>query len=390
MAAATTDKFLEAGAPGTATNLAPPGHTIGGLSLNVVSTTNWPIATAVIFAMDQVTTVNGETVRTPGTYRELLGIVTSATTIGSISFLYGADANFPSGANTRVYIPVASSWVNRLVSGLTQEHKQTGAHAAITADSLAATGAVSAAGGLSQTGGTFSLAGDWDGYIAITDTLVYVSATQFKIVGVNRTARYPVGTKIKLTQTSAKYFYVTAAAFGTDTTITVTAGSDYTLASAAITSPYLSYMETPQGFPDYFNFTPSWNNLTVGTGGNATNAGIFNMRGKTVTFRVTMIFGTAGLAMAAATLNAPVTGDSGYYATAVSTGHTIGQSIYLDTGLTEYPGALRFSSTSGNIIELRGWGAAATNVTAGASNNTSPFTFSVGDAILLHGSYKAA
>jgi hypothetical protein len=101
------------------------------------------------------------------------------------------------------------------------------------------------------------LAGLWDGWIPDPDTWVYVSATSFKIEGKDVTARFPKGTKIKLTQTSAKYFYVTAAAFSIDTTITITAGSDYTLANEAITSPYYSYATAPQGFPAYFAYTPT-------------------------------------------------------------------------------------------------------------------------------------
>ena len=87
------------------------------------------------------------------------------------------------------------------------------------------------------------------GWIFDSDIWVYVSATQFKITGKDVTARFPVGTKIKLTQTTVKYFYVTAAAFSTDTTVTVTGGSLYSLVNATIANPYYSYVETPQGYP---------------------------------------------------------------------------------------------------------------------------------------------
>jgi hypothetical protein len=98
----------------------------------------------------------------------------------------------------------------------------------------------------------------WDGWNKDTDTWVYVSATSFKIEGKDVTARFPKGTKIKLTQTTAKYFYVTASAFSTDTTVTITGGSDYTLGEAAITLPYYSYASTPQGHPILFNYAPTW------------------------------------------------------------------------------------------------------------------------------------
>ena len=93
------------------------------------------------------------------------------------------------------------------------------------------------------------------GWLRDSDTWVYVSTTQFKIVGKDVAAKFPVGTKIKLTQTTTKYFYVTAAAFSTDTTVTITGGSDYSLANATITDPYYSYAATPQGFPQWFSYT---------------------------------------------------------------------------------------------------------------------------------------
>ncbi len=96
-----------------------------------------------------------------------------------------------------------------------------------------------------------------DGWIADVDTWVYVSATSFKIEGKDVRARFPKGTKIKLTQTSDKYFYVANTAFSTDTTVTVTGGSDYSLANAAIDSPRYSYATTPQGFPGWFSWTPT-------------------------------------------------------------------------------------------------------------------------------------
>lgn len=126
MSAANTDKFTEVGSPGTATTLDAPGHTIGGTTLTVISTTNWPTTTGAIFAMDEITIVNGEAVRTAGTYRECVGVVTGPTSIGSVAFVYGADRNYPAGSTTRVYIPVSSSRENRLVQGLVVSHNQDG------------------------------------------------------------------------------------------------------------------------------------------------------------------------------------------------------------------------------------------------------------------------
>lgn len=94
-----------------------------------------------------------------------------------------------------------------------------------------------------------------DGWVDASkdETWVYASADDptftFTIAGVDLTAKYTPGTRIKLTQTSVKYFIVTKVAFSTDTTVTVYGGTDYDLANAAITAPYYSRVKAPAGFP---------------------------------------------------------------------------------------------------------------------------------------------
>ena len=118
-----------------------------------------------------------------------------------------------------------------------------------------------------------------DGWTRDIDTWTYVSASSFKISGKNVTARFPVGAKIKLTQMTAKYFYVVSAAFSTDTTVTITGGSDYSLANAAIDSPCYSYASSPQGFPQWFNYSETWTGFSTPPTGGVCQ---FCMDGKTV------------------------------------------------------------------------------------------------------------
>jgi len=132
-----------------------------------------------------------------------------------------------------------------------------------------------------------------DAWFSAGETWSYISANSFSVSG-DKTGKYQKGDKIKLTQTSVKYFYVIDVAYTTSvTTITVTGGTDYTLANAAITSPYFSKAATPQGFPDWFNYTPT---MTSGDGnasiGNGTIVGRFSIDGKTVRFRVLFTFGS--------------------------------------------------------------------------------------------------
>lgn len=102
-----------------------------------------------------------------------------------------------------------------------------------------------------------------DGWTAATDTWTYASATTFTIAGVDRTAIFAKGTRIKLNQSGNKYFVVASSAFSTDTTVTITGGTDYTLANAAITSPFYSYEQSPQGYPGWFAYTVTWGGFSA-------------------------------------------------------------------------------------------------------------------------------
>lgn len=78
------------------------------------------------------------------------------------------------------------------------------------------------------------------------------------------TTKYSKGTRIKLTQTTVKYFVVIASSHSAGTTtVTITAGTDYTLANASITAPYHSYMVNPEGYPGWFNWTPTATGLST-------------------------------------------------------------------------------------------------------------------------------
>lgn len=117
-----------------------------------------------------------------------------------------------------------------------------------------------------------------DGWTSSSDTWTYVSSTSFKISGSDKTTTFTKGTRIKLTQTTDKFFVVTSSTFSTDTTVNITGGTDYTLANAAITSPYYSYQLSPQGYPNLFNWSPT----IVGFSSNPTNSiYLFGVNGDT-------------------------------------------------------------------------------------------------------------
>ena len=95
-----------------------------------------------------------------------------------------------------------------------------------------------------------------DGWLARSETWTRTSNTTFTVSGDQRAVFVP-GAKIKVTQTSTKYFYVVSASYSSpSTTVTITGGSDYSL-TASPTERWISYVANPQGFPDWFNWAPT-------------------------------------------------------------------------------------------------------------------------------------
>lgn len=87
------------------------------------------------------------------------------------------------------------------------------------------------------------------GWTIANESWTYASSSSFSVIG-DQTGKYQKGDKIKLTQTTAKYFYIIGISYSNPaTTITITGGSGFSLADAAITDNYYSKCDNPQGFP---------------------------------------------------------------------------------------------------------------------------------------------
>lgn len=86
-----------------------------------------------------------------------------------------------------------------------------------------------------------------DGWVAVpfADTWTYASASTITVPS-GAAAKYSPGMRVKLTQTTVKYFIITAVA---DTLLTVYGGTDYTVANAAIAGTSYSSVKAPLGFP---------------------------------------------------------------------------------------------------------------------------------------------
>lgn len=144
-----------------------------------------------------------------------------------------------------------------------------------------------------------------DGWVDhTTTTWTYASATTFTISGVDLTSTFTKGTRLRLKQGgSYKYFVVIGSSFSTNTTVTITGGTDYTLANASITDNYYSYAASPQGYPATFNWSPT----LVGWSGTPTTEAKFFVIGN-VCFLNLYVSGTSNSTTTTATI--PITAAS--------------------------------------------------------------------------------
>lgn len=276
-------------------------------TIPMASTTNLATDTAVTLVIDRVDSAG---TKTPSLEETIVGVVSGSNIVNSLRGVEGTAQAHNAGAVVEVL--VTADGYNDIIDHLLVGHLQSGAHAgsSITASNLAASsvtsGRISASAVLAtnlaasavQPGNlaasavlsgnigasaivlgnlsassvasgnlNFDPSTPADGWLAATGTWTYASATTITVPS-GAASLYRVGDKVKLTQTTAKYFYIVAVA---DTLLTVTGGSDYTVANAAITSPFYSHQETPLSFPDWFAYTPTGPTNTTLTGRFAVN-----------------------------------------------------------------------------------------------------------------------
>ena len=140
------------------------------------------------------------------------------------------------------------------------------------------------------------------GWVVLPYTLVYVSVNTFKVVGVDVTSLFAKGTRIKCTNNTLKYWVSAGATFSTDTTVTILTTTDYVVENTTISSPYYSYQVNPQGYPTWFNITPTTSNL----GGFSSIAG-YIWKWRVEGSSCTMVFNVQGTSNSASfTMTAPI------------------------------------------------------------------------------------
>lgn len=140
----------------------------------------------------------------------------------------------------------------------------------------------------------------------------------------------------------------------------------------------------------FTSFTPSWTNLTVGTGGSAHNSGYYFQLGKLIIGYTRTVLGSSGASVGSSPyFNAPVNQSSNYN---TSYNYSCGTCWITDAGTQQYIGYMNLNGTgSGNrlhpitIVVNSGARAFASGVTSG-----DPMTWTAGDAIQTQFMYEVA
>jgi len=191
-----------------------------------------------------------------------------------------------------------------------------------------------------------------DGWLTVADSWAYASASTITVPS-GAASLYQKGDKIKLTQTTVKYFYIIRVA---DTVLTVTGGSNYTVANAAITSPFYSHQESPIGFPQYFNYVPIYGGFSVAP---TVVYVIFSLIGSLCTLRIRTTGGTSNNTVF--TYTAPIAGAN------ISGGQGDSVPIATDNG-TRFGGAICSIQANSTTIDLYKNGGLTVWTASGAKN----------------------
>lgn len=128
------------------------------------------------------------------------------------------------------------------------------------------------------------------------------------------------------------------------------------------------------------SFTPSWTNITIGSG---TSTGFYTRVGKLIMFRAQFVFGS-GSSMGAATLALPVTAIRAPLASQISV-------TILDSGTAAYWGVVdpaSLSTTSAGALGAAN--SASTYVSISFLSSTVPMTWATNDQLNVSGWYMAA
>jgi hypothetical protein len=210
---------------------------------------------------------------------------------------------------------------------------------------------------------------NWDGWEDAAETWSYASATTITVPS-GAATKYTAGDKIKLTQTTVKYFIISSVA---DTVLTIVTSTDYTLANAVISNNYYSHSATPIGFPREFNYTPTFSGAI--TTGNATVLGRYSISGGICVVTIRFLAGnTTSFGAGALTMSLP----AGVSISTPSADIPWTGTAYIEDAATQgYFGGVQLGSTT--TLNLMVSGSASNYATSGQASSTVPMTWTTND-----------
>ena len=383
MAASATDKFRK-GVAQWSGNIGSAGVADAVVkTVPLASTSGLPTDTAVMITVNRVDTNGKKT----GNYEGIVGVVSGSNLIDCIRGVEGTAQAWTGG--TVVEVLHTADNLNDLIDGILVEHGQDGKHTSAVVTTLKATGAEINTG--TENGKIVtpkaiadSKLADYirgDGWISANETWTYASASTITVPA-GAAAKYAKGDKIRFKQGAGyKYFYVISIA---DTVLTVTGGTDYTVATpTAITDNYYSHQENPIGFPELFNYVPSWTNLTIGS---ATVVFKFNIKSNVLKFNMSVTFAADTTISGNVSFSIPVnySNVSGAY----SYLHKIGQGSYLDSATNIYEAIVKPTPSDFGKLNLH---VLSTDASYGYNinqiNATVPMTWTTNDSIDITAEY---
>jgi hypothetical protein len=186
---------------------------------------------------------------------------------------------------------------------------------------------------------------------------------------------YTKGTRLKWTQTTVKYGVVLSSSYSSpNTTVTIVVNTDYVVTNAAISATYYSRINTPLGWPGWFNY--SGNPTSGATVGNGTVEASYNIDGSICNAVYKFTLGSTSAISGDFIFPIPVT--------VVLEGNK--NALIVDVGSAAYAGELSLLSTSGYVRVMLASGTyVSTSTTLSA---TVPHTWAVNDNLRASTWYK--
>lgn len=185
-----------------------------------------------------------------------------------------------------------------------------------------------------------------DGWVALNTTLTYSSADDPIYVvssNANLSSVIQVGDKMKFTNNSTTFYGIVHALgswSGSAQLITLYGGTDYDVANSAITAPYYSKADSPQGFPkSKAKWSVTLTNSTDQTQNTPTQNNVYNPSSLSIVAPIG-VWDTTFIAAGWATSNAAQT------STGIRVGLSTSSSSYSDSGL------IGFGSLTGPSAQL--------------------------------------